>query len=287
MKIRKTRSSDNEMQLTCEPWLPEYGERFASGECDGLMIGCHQPGASVDISFAPALPNLRSLRLGLGIRDPRPAGACRDLTLLSVTGRQKGKLDLSGLRSLRELDAPWTFVSKGAAGLPALESLTVLGWRSGALELLGANPHMEFLRIECLARTGELSLAGAAGLPGLRRLWIYDGRLSDTAELSAAAELEELRLIGAKPASVDFVARLPRLKSLVLENCGPLDSLTPLAGHPSLSEVAVVGTTVIQDGDLHPLTDNPRLLSIGMERGAPHYSHTPAQVRRQPAPPAR
>ncbi|MEV0538131.1 hypothetical protein, partial [Kitasatospora sp. NPDC050463] len=94
MKIRNLRSGINEMQLVCEQWQPEYGERFTSGECEGLLIGCHHPGASVDLSFAPALPNLRSLRLGLGIKDPGPAAACRDLTLLHVSDRQKGHLDL-------------------------------------------------------------------------------------------------------------------------------------------------------------------------------------------------
>ncbi|MGW6915957.1 hypothetical protein ACWGB8_19395 [Kitasatospora sp. NPDC054939] len=84
---------------------------------------------------------------------------------------------------------------------------------------------------------------------------------------------------------MEFAARLPRLERLVLENCGPLDSLAPLAGHPSLVEVAVVGDTVVQDGDLRSLADNPRLRVVAVERGAAHYSHTPAQVRRA-VPPA-
>ncbi|MEV0538129.1 hypothetical protein [Kitasatospora sp. NPDC050463] len=82
---------------------------------------------------------------------------------------------------------------------------------------------------------------------------------------------------------MDFTARLPRLERLVLENCDPLDSLTPLAGHPSLTEVTIAGNTVVHDGDLRPLADNPRLRHIAVERGAAHYSHTPTQIRR-PAP---
>ncbi|BFV60503.1 hypothetical protein KCMC57_up56070 [Kitasatospora sp. CMC57] len=285
MKIRKLGSSITEMQLICEAWQSEYAERFVSGECEGLLIGCHRPGASVDISFVAALPNLRSLRLGLGIGNPTPTAECRDLTLLHVSGRQKGRLDLSGLRALRELEAPVAIGLETVAGLPALESLTALSWRRGALELLGAHRHLRFLRIECAARTGELSLAGAAGLPELRTLWIYDGRLTETAELLAAERLEEIRLVGAKAPSVEFAARLPGLQRLVLENCGPLDSLAALADHPSLVEVAVVGNTVVQDGNLHPLVDNPRLRHVAVERGAAHYSHTPAQVRRL-APPA-
>ncbi|AUY52764.1 hypothetical protein [Streptomyces sp. CB01881] len=279
MKIRKIASGTTEMQLTCEDWQPEYAEPFRSGGCDGLLVGCHRPGSSLDLSFAPALPNLRSLRLGLGVRDPGPVSACHGLAVLHLGSRQKGRVDLSGLVSLTELEAPAGIVLESAAALPALESLTALGWRNGALELLGAHPRLRFLRIECL-RNGEVALTGAAGLPELRTLWIYDGHLRDTACLSAAARLEEVRLIGAKTSSVEFAARLPHLTQLILENCGPLDSLAPLAGHPSLTGVALTGTTVVRDGDLRPFAENPRLRHVALEHGAVHYSHRPAEVRR-------
>ncbi|MEV8098199.1 hypothetical protein [Kitasatospora sp. NPDC085879] len=74
-----------------------------------------------------------------------------------------------------------------------------------------------------------------------------------------------------------FAAALPRLR--VLDGCGPVDSLTPLTGHPVLREVYVTGSTVIADGDLRPLFD-PALTVVAVERGAPHYSHRPADVRR-------
>ncbi|WP_406207729.1 hypothetical protein OH807_35370 [Kitasatospora sp. NBC_01560] len=279
MHLRKLRPGVTEMQLICEDWLPEYAEHFASGRCEGLLIGCHRPGARVDLSFAPSLPNLRSLRLGLGIRDPGPAAACRELTLLELGGRQRGRVDLSGLLALKELEAPVVIGLETAAALPALESLTALGWRHGALADLGTHPQLHRLRIECL-RNGELSLTGAAGLPQLRTLHLYDGRVHDTGELSGAARLEEIRLLGAKTSSVAFAARLPHLQRLTLENCGPVDSLTPLTDHPSLTELAIAGTTVIRDGDLHPLAANPRLRSIALEHSAPHYTHTPARIRR-------
>ncbi|MBP0452962.1 hypothetical protein J5Y04_25945 [Kitasatospora sp. RG8] len=42
----------------------------------------------------------------------------------------------------------------------------------------------------------------------------------------------------------------------------------------------VTGTTVVRDGDLRPLTENPRLRYVALEHGAAHYSHRPAEVRR-------
>ncbi|MEU1232179.1 hypothetical protein [Streptomyces sp. NPDC005828] len=282
MKVRTLASGTTEMQLVCEDWRPEYEEHFRSGGCDGLFVTCPRPGASTDLSFAPLVPGLRSLRLGLGVRDLGPVADCHGLTVLQIGGgASPGRIDLSGLPALRVLEAPVEAVLAGVAGLPALDSLTLTGWRRGSLERLGAHPRLGFLRIEC-TRGGGLTLTGAAGMPELRALWLHDGDLSDTAALAACERVEEIRLVGAKTPTVSFAARLPHLRRLTLENCGPLDSLRPLSAHPSLREIALAGTTTVEDGDLRPLADNPRLTHIALENGAPHYSHPVSEVRRSP-----
>ncbi|MFF0478232.1 hypothetical protein [Streptomyces sp. NPDC004284] len=281
MKVRTLASGTTEMQLVGEAWRPEYEEYFRPGGCDGLFVSRPGPGAPADLSFVPMVPGLRSLRLGLGVSDLGPVAGCRDLAVLQIGSGQKGRVDLSGLSALRVLEMPVGVGPAGVAGLPGLEALTLSGWRSGSLGLLGAHPRLGFVRIEC-TRGGRLSLAGVEGMPELTALWIYDGRLSDTENLAACERVEEIRLVGAKTSSVGFGARLPRLRRLVLENCGRLDSLRPLSAHPSLREVTLAGTTTVGDGDLRPLVDNVRLTHIALERGAPHYSHALPEVRRSP-----
>ncbi|MFG2822720.1 hypothetical protein ACGFX4_25195 [Kitasatospora sp. NPDC048365] len=280
MKIRTVAPGLREMQLDGEEWDAAYADRFAAGDCEGLLLGTAGPGrGTVDIGFVRDVPGLRSVRLGLGIADPGPIGDCPGLTRVQIGLDQRGRVDFSRLTGLTDLQAPPQVGIETVADLRELRELYVPGWRSGSLELLGAKPRLEFLRIEC-RRNGTLSLAGAEAMPAVRRMWIYDGRLSDTSRLTALHELTELSLIGAKPADLGFVAGLPALADLTLENCGPLPTLAPLVGHPSLREVAVTGSSTVADGDLHPLVDNPALTGIWLERGAPHYTHRPAQVRR-------
>lgn len=268
-----------EMQLDGGEWDAAYADRSAAGECEGLLLGTAGPGrGTVDIGFVRDVPGLRSVRLGPGIADPAPVGDCPGLTLVHIGLDQRGRVDFSGLARLAELQAPPQVGIETVAGLRELHTLYVPGRRSGSLELFGPKPRLEFLRIEC-RRNGTLSCAGAEAVPGVRRLWIYDGRLTDTSRLAALHELTELRLIGARPGDLDFAAALPALTDLTLENCGPLPTLAPLAGHPGLREVAVTGSTTVTDGDLRPLADHPALTGVRLERGPPHYSHRPAEVR--------
>ncbi|WP_033258940.1 hypothetical protein [Kitasatospora setae] len=123
-------------------------------------------------------------------------------------------------------------------------------------------------------------MSGAEDLPALRELRVYDGRLLDADALTAVPGLGSVELYGAKPAGVEFVSGLLRLERLVLENCGPIPSLAPLADHPALREVVLAGRTVVEDGDLSPLVHHPGLRYVALERGAEHYSHRPAEVRR-------
>ncbi|WP_405021208.1 hypothetical protein OHV05_34210 [Kitasatospora sp. NBC_00070] len=263
-----------EMQLLDHPWQSEYAEYFRTGQCDGLLVG------DGDLGWLPTVPGLKRLRLGSGTGAPAPAADCASLTLLwlPLHGR-RGGFDFSRLAALEVLETPVLPGFETLRSVTSLRELTVVHWRDQALTELGPKPNLTFLRIACVRGRG-LSMAGAGQLPALDLLWIEDGVLTDTDRLCDAEQLTELRLVGAKTSTLAFAARLPRLRTLLLENCGPIDSLAPLAGHPALREITVCGSTVIADGDLVPLTDHPDLTQVALERGAPHYSHRPAEVGR-------
>ncbi|MEU4520447.1 leucine-rich repeat domain-containing protein [Amycolatopsis sp. NPDC024027] len=253
MKIRRVNGA-KELQVEDVPWTPDLG-------------------------FVRDLPVLTRVRLLRGVADCSAVADVPGLEELSLATDYRGPLTLAGLTRLQVLGMPFLPAVGELAELGALRELTVWGWPKSepSLAVLGDKPSLEFLRLE-LKRTTALTTAGLVA-PKLHTLWPYDGSVSLT---GAFPQLDTLRLNSTKVASLDFVRDLPRLRELVLENAGEVESVTPLRGHPALRAVAVAGRTTFRDGDLGALLELPAAESVALERGAPHYSHRPAEVRKQP-----
>ncbi|MEU7022764.1 hypothetical protein ABZ990_19190 [Streptomyces sp. NPDC046203] len=280
MKITRRRGGPSEMFVTDEPWDPAYAGRFADGTCDGLVVGAPlRRKAGFDLSFLPGLPGLRSLRVLKGIADLSPVARCADLERLRLPASATQGLDLSGLTKLREVEIPWSAGSRTIHAVASAENLLISEWKGESLSVLGAKPALRKLRIESV-RNHVTSMEGAGLFPNLDELRIYDGRLAHSDLLADAAMLTDVSLLSAKTEAITFVAGLPRLRRLELDNSGDIASLAPIAAHPALWEVIVSGSTRVADGDLSPLLDNPRLICVAVERGHAHYSHAPREVRK-------
>ncbi|MFE1546333.1 hypothetical protein [Streptomyces sp. NPDC058718] len=282
MKIARRRDGWSEMFVTDEPWDPAYTERFEDGTCDGLVIGAparRKSGPSVDLAFLPDVAGLRSLRILSGVPDLSPVTRCPGLVRLRLPASATQELDLSGLSELRELEAPWPVVARSLALLASLHDLVLPEWKGASLSALGPKPALRKLRLET-SRKHVTDMEGAALLPALRELRLYDGRLARSELLAGAAALEDVSLLSAKTDAIAFVSGLALLHRLELENSGDIASLAPVADHPALREVIVSGSTRVVDGDLSPLLDNARLTFVALERGHAHYSHAPREVRK-------
>ncbi|MET8508989.1 hypothetical protein ABZV60_30815 [Streptomyces sp. NPDC004787] len=280
MKIVRRRGGRAEMVVTDEPWDPAYAERFADGTCDSLVVGAPlRRRAGPDLGFLPGLAGLRGLRVLHGVADVSPVAGCPGLERLSLPGSVTREVDLSGLTRLREVEVPWAAGARGLPGLAGVEDLVVTGWRGEALAVLGAKPVLRRLRIESVP--GHVtSMEGAGRLPVLDELRCYDGRLARAELLTGPTALTDVSLLAARPGAIGFVAGLPRLRRLELENGGDIASLAPVASHPALREVILSGTTRVADGDLSPLLANPGLRFVAVEHGHAHYTHAPSAVRK-------
>ncbi|MFE6222568.1 hypothetical protein [Streptomyces sp. NPDC057854] len=282
MKIARRRDGWSEMFVTDEPWDPAYAERFADGTCDGLVVGApaaRKKGPAADLGFLPGVPGLRSLRVLDGIPDLSPVARCTALVRLRLPASAGQELDVSALTELRELEAPWPVVARSLPLLASPDDLVLPEWTGASLAALGPKPALRKLRLET-RRRHVTDIDGAALLADLRELRLYDGRIARPELLAGASALEDVSLLGAKTDTIGFAAALPRLRRLELENCGDIASLAPLAGHPSLREVMLSGSTRVADGDLSPLLSGPELAFVAVERGHAHYSHAPREVRR-------
>jgi hypothetical protein len=72
--------------------------------------------------------------------------------------------------------------------------------------------------------------------------------------------LEECRSLGA----LDEIEPLGNLRVLNVGDCGPIESVAPLAGLKHLEYVSAWGTTQVLDGDLTPLIRLPALREVRM-----------------------
>ena len=282
MKVARRRDGRSEMFVTDEPWDPAYAEWFEDGTCDGLVIGAptrRKSGPAVDLAFLPDVAGLRSLRILSGVPDLSPVTRCSGLVRLRLPGSATSELDLSGLRGLRELEVPWPVVARSLPLMASLDDLVLPEWKGASLSVLGPKPALRKLRLEA-SRNHVTDMEGAALLPALCELRLYDGRLARSELLAGAAALEDVSLLSAKTDTIAFVSSLALLQRLELENSSDIASLAPVADHPALREVIVSGSTRIVDGDLSPLLDNARLTFAAVERGHAHYSHAPREVRK-------
>ncbi|MET8998556.1 leucine-rich repeat domain-containing protein [Amycolatopsis sp. NPDC004169] len=275
MRVR-TVNGAKELQVDSGPWTRSLSDRFTAEGCTSLLVGSPRGPVLPDLGFVRDLPGLTRIRLLRGVADCSAVAGVPGLTELTLASDYRGPLSLAGLTRLEVLGMPFLPAVADLTPLRALRELTVWGWprTEPSLRLLGDKPALEFLRLE-LIRTTVLTPAGLAA-PNLRTLWLYDGRVSFDGTFP---ELTVLRLHSTKTASLDFVRDLPRLRELFLENAGEVESVTPVRGHPALRTVAFGGRTTFRDGDLSALLDLPE---VALERGAPHYSHRPAEVRKGP-----
>ncbi|WP_062138016.1 hypothetical protein [Demequina aestuarii] len=151
-----------------------------------------------------------------------------------------------------------------------LRALTLTEYRQR--NLAGLSWAQGVTRLELLEATRLVGVHEISGWTELRSLTVSAARGLSSAELEELpAGLSELWLHGLpRMGSVDFVRKFRGLTCLWLEDCGPIDSLAPLAGMVSVERVGAIGSTNIKDGDLAVLNDLPSLRQVALARRR-HY----------------
>ncbi len=181
--------------------------------------------------------------------DLRPIKSMPGLRVVSYADRAQ-PLDLRRLTSLEVLDTTWHARMQFPTDLRALRRCVLRRYspKHGSLtDLSGADglQRLELVqgRLRCLR--GIPASVRMLELFRLSTLWNID---------DLPAGVEDLRIIGCKLIP-DYrpISRCGRLRTIALEDCGDIPSLGFLDSLAGVERVALIGSTRIVDGNLHPL----------------------------------
>jgi hypothetical protein len=172
------------------------------------------------------------------------------LETLMAGASKPGSLDfLPTLPKLRRLVlGDWDVAQAGPLpeGLPALESLVIIGGDMADLSALRSAPAgLQELTLHDLDELKDLS--GLNKMTGLRALFIWDGDEGISVELPDLASLRQLRWVGLPPTIsqkqfADFVSAHPKLAILELPKTESAINLAPLRTLKGLQGLVLGGT---------------------------------------------
>jgi internalin A len=188
------------------------------------------------------------------------------LEWLSIGGDPGTTIDLSALPFLVRLGAPWSMIEGSLQEAVALQDLTVTDYPGEDLGLFAENQGLHTLRLKSAPRLASLDGLGELTALGV----LYAGlarRLVDLTALPTASEhLRVLELEACNSLrSLAGVESLVHLQKFGCNDCGRIESLAPLRLLLELEAVGAWGSTVVDDGDMTPLTGLPLLRELRMK----------------------
>lgn len=203
-------------------------------------------------------PRLKALYIqNCALRDLTALRDLRTLEYLSVTEAPLQSLKgIDQLRSLRHLVL-------SQVPVPTLEGIE----RTTRLENLGLHATPKLVSVEPVAELKTLRVLSIDGARRIRELEV----------LGSLVHLEELRLEGVAPSSLDFVSKLKHLRVLSLKVNNTLPSLGFLTPLKRLERLVLGERTIVEDGELSILLRLPAL-KVAAFRDRSHYSHRRKEI---------
>ncbi|MEA2495924.1 MAG: hypothetical protein QOJ29_3835 [Thermoleophilaceae bacterium] len=255
-------------------WTPEAAAAVASGDVDELWLNYARGFAEPDLDFIQDWPLLRLLVIARTIEDVSPVERLSSLESLSIEPSRHAQLDLSRLPRLRDLFAFARLVEESLADARNLERLALYQSRAETVAAIALPNTLRELELTDSSRL--TTLAGVERLDRLERLKVaLAPQLREVRSVAALAgtlsilELETCR----KLSSLAGVESLAKLRHLEFGDCGAIPTLAPLRPLHELQGVYAWGDTRIEDGDLSPLAELPRLAELRMRDRGEYRPH--------------
>ena len=253
------------------PWSAAT-QQAAEGGVSELYLNYALGWDAKTTEFVSSLSHLKALHLlAPDLADVRALEELRELRSLRLEVSPAARLHLGAFPQLEEFSGFWSNVEATLWLARSLERLRLIGFPSAVPSGFGKLPR---LRAVALYSAGVEQLGDISALENLGSLSLaHCRRLRKLDAIDALQRLTELSLEDCKAAvgSLEALRPLRQLQTLILHDCGTIESLGPLEDLRELRTVRFTGSTSIADGDLSVLRELPKLRNLGFKQRK-HYS---------------
>ena len=227
-----------------------------------------------DLSFIEKLDNIYGVEIySWKITDLKSLHSIPEIGYLAFQVELNRVFDLSLFRQLDTLKCNY---SAKLRGFDKLEELKHLNLSNYPHETLSELEHMTILE-ELLLTSRTLKRLSCGAFNFLRCIDLsMCSNLESIEQLDHCTQLEELEISDC-PKLNKFTELPKNLKSLIIENCGSIESLDFIEDHPSLERVLIIGNTSIASGDLSPLKTLRTLKDVRIAEGSYNMSNNQIQ----------
>jgi internalin A len=246
-------------------WTAEAEAALDRSDVDGVWLNYARGYSEPDLSFLGEWPIRRLLVLDRKITDLAPLGRLgQTLEELSVQAAPGTPVDLAGLPRLTSLGAAWDEVHDTFHEPEGLREIVIVDYDEVDLQPLSVQPSLETITLKAAPRLE--TLYGVDHF-ALRKLHVGLAReLEDIDALALASQ--SLREVDFETClgiyEIEGLGELGQLRFLGISDCGRIPSIRPLENLTRLECLYAWGSTRVEDGDLSPLLQLPRLKEIRM-----------------------
>ncbi len=251
-------------------WSREFLAPFKENDVRELELNYAKGWKRKDLSFLTDLQELIILDLiDWTIEDISPIHNLHQLKDLQISTYCSTKIDFSQFPKLEEVALVWR---KGAESLfecSQLRKVFVNRLKAESLSVFKKLTSLTSLRVY----NSSIKSIGTIVIPTLTTLEIANARkLASLEGIERFPNLTHLTVDGCRTiGSLDPLSTLTQLEYLSVCNDGAIQSFKPLAGLKKLQDVHFYESTNIEDGDLTPLKQLPRLKKVSFQERN-HYN---------------
>jgi hypothetical protein len=234
-----------------------------------------------DLWFLSKFPHLKAFEiLDLCIKNVEPIHFLHDLRRLNVTTYCSTEIRFLAFPRLEDCTLEWRRKANSLFDCCTLKKLFVNRYKGKDVSAFGKLTNLQSLAI---LNAPVRNLQGLASLKQLRSLRLAGlRRLTSLEGIEGLTDLEELEVHTCRAIrSIEQIGSLSRLRKLLLNNDGDIESLMPLEKLKGLEWVLSYDSTNIVDGDLSPLLRLPNLSRVSFANRR-HYSHRREEFRISP-----
>lgn len=255
------------------PWRTEFAIVARDEEVKVLRLSRAAGWKDTDLNFVRDLKFLEGVEIfSFDVKDVAPVFELKGLRYVGFQCNFNSATRFEAFENLESCKIFWGAKALDLWTCIKLRHLNIVNYPNANLAAC------KMLRRMCRLQISSRKLTTLQGIECMGHLQIFDAadcqKLADLSTLVQCRCLESIRIKGCRR-----IAKIPErlgdteLKSVVLEDCGKIESLAPLANVRGLQSIKFVGDTTVLDGDLAFFEEIPALEEVWFANRR-HYSVT-------------